>query len=265
MRIKIMNEGRNFRVGLIKAVPKKWNIEKNWKIFEKLALLATERGAQIICTPECFLDGYVAPKAMNRSMEQFNRIAQTLDGDNYLSKARDFANTHSVHLVFGFTERAEKGCYNAAALISDKGEILGCYHKTHLLDHDRVYLPGKKLTVWETTLGKIGIMICADRRWPETARTLRVQGARLILNPTYGMWNELNERMMCTRSYENECTICFTHPTLSLVTAPTGEILANDSGDSPDLTVMDISLAGHPTAMFDARRPEIYGPLTSNG
>ncbi|MBI4530936.1 MAG: carbon-nitrogen hydrolase family protein, partial [Candidatus Latescibacteria bacterium] len=54
-----MGKKRTVRVGLIKAVPKKWDLEANWATFERLAVSAKERGSQIICTPETFLDGYV--------------------------------------------------------------------------------------------------------------------------------------------------------------------------------------------------------------
>jgi predicted amidohydrolase len=104
-------------------------------------------------------------------------------------------------------------------------------------------------------------MICADRRWPESARCLRVQGARLILNPTYGMRHLANEWWMRTRSYENQCFICFCHPTVSLVTGPRGEIHAKRSSTRPGLLVTDIDLSNLPTGMIDARRPEIYGPI----
>jgi predicted amidohydrolase len=103
-------------------------------------------------------------------------------------------------------------------------------------------------------------MICADRRWPETARVLRLQGARLILNPTYGFVGELNESMMRTRSYENECFITFAHPRLSLVTGPRGEVVAKKSSGRPGLLVADLPLDQTTTNHhLDDRRPDLYG------
>ena len=198
------------RIGMIKANAQLWNLQANWELFETLALRAKERGAQIICTHETFLDGYAGYAVHFKdefTEEHLRSIAQTLDGDNYLKKAKDFAREHSVHLVFGFTELAENGCYNSVALIDDKGVLLGCYHKIQCLP---VYLTGGIPPVWETKFGKIGIMICADRRWPEVARTLRVKGAELIFVPTFGMWHLDNEWWVRTRSYENEAFICFT-------------------------------------------------------
>ena len=122
------------RVGLLKAVPKLWDLEANWRTFEDLAMQAVARGAQLICTPECFLDGYVLGEDEEGcSDERFRSISQSLEEDNYLRRAQDFAREHQVHLVFGFTELAEGGSYNAAALIDDQGGLLGCYHKPHPL------------------------------------------------------------------------------------------------------------------------------------
>jgi len=222
------DSNRVVRVGLIKAVPVKWGLAANWSIFEVLFVRAVDRGAQIICTPECFLDGYV------------------------------LAAEYGVYLVFGFTQRAANGYYNAAAFMGPQGDLLGCYHKTHLLNHDLRFLPGEDLPVWETPLGRIGIMICADRRWPETARTLRVLGAELIMNPTYGMWHLDNEWWMRTRSYENEFFICFTHPNVALITGPRGELSAKLQSNVPDVLVHDIDLAACSDVMFAARRPEVY-------
>ena len=249
---------RIVRVGLIKAVPRKWDIESNWKAFERLGTEAVRRGTQIICTPECFLDGYVAPDSNGFSKTRFYSIAQSLRNGDYIKQAKDFARTNHVHLIFGFTERAEDGCFNSAAYIDEKGVLLGCYHKTHLLDHDLCYLPGNDFTVWETSLGRIGIMICADRRWPETARTLKVKGAEIIMNPTYGMWHLDNEWWMRTRSYENELYICFTHPQVALVTDPGGKIAAKLQSNIPDVLVHDINLSNMPDEMFPHRRADIY-------
>ncbi|NLD41867.1 MAG: carbon-nitrogen hydrolase family protein [Chloroflexi bacterium] len=248
---------RPVRVGLIKSVPVKWDLAANWRTFEELLARAAGRGAQIVCTPECYLDGYVAPDESGWPEPGFRQVAQALDGE-YITAARRLAERHGVYLVFGFTERAAAGCYNSAALIGPGGDLLGCYHKTHLLDHDTRYLPGQDLPVWQTPLGCLGIMICADRRWPETARTLRLRGAELILNPTYGMWHLDNEWWMRTRSYENECFICFAHPNVSLVTSPKGELAAKLQSNLPDVLVHDVDLGECLNRMLPHRRPDIY-------
>jgi len=251
------DNNRGVRVGLIKAVPKKWNLEHNWRLFETLGGRAVREGARMVCTPECFLDGYVAPDTEHVTAERLGEVAQS-PGGPYLEKACEFASAGRVYVVFGFTEAAGSGCYNAAALISDTGNIIGVYRKTHLLDHDEVYLPGGDLPVFDTPIGRIGIMICADRRWPETARTLKIRGAELIMNPTYGMHHLDNEWWMRTRSYENELFICFAHPEVSLVTGPDGELAAKLDSNVPDVLVHDVDLARVGDTMFSKRRGDIY-------
>ena len=85
-------------------------------------------------------------------------------------------------------------------------------------------------------------MICADRRWPETTRTLALKGALIIFNPTYGMCCDLNLAMMRTRAYESEVYIVFTHPQQALITGPEGEIITNINSKSKSYVITEIEL-----------------------
>jgi predicted amidohydrolase len=109
------------------------------------------------------------------------------------------------------------------------------YDKLHIQTHDVKYAPGRHLTVYPSEFGPFGVMICADRRWPETVRTMAVAGARVIFNQTYGMNNEMNLCMMRTRSLENELFIAFTHTQQSLIADPEGRCcwtIATGSADT---------------------------------
>jgi predicted amidohydrolase len=130
-----------------------------------------------------------------------------------------------------------------------------------LQTHDLQYSTGMELSPFPTPWGPVGIMICADRRWPETARALRLRGAKLILNPTYGMHHYANEWWMRTRAYENQCFIAFAHPQLGLVLNPDGGIQAKQA-DTPGVLLCDIDLreATEDNHLQD-RRPDLYGPL----
>ncbi len=248
------------RVAMVHAKPVAGDLAANWKTFERLARRAAKDNADLCISPECFLDGYAVSHAKwsRRRLLAAGRTAAT----EYLPRLQALARELRIMLLFGTTYTTGRECFNSAFLVERDGEIIGRYDKTHLLDHDLRFDAGRAIPVFRTRFGVVGIMICADRRWPEVARTLRVQGARLILNPTYGMRNLANEWWMRTRSYENECFICFVHPTLSLVTDPRGNLHAKKSSTRPGLLVADIDLAGMPTKMFDARRPAIYRPLT---
>jgi predicted amidohydrolase len=254
---------QKLRLALLRAVPVKWALDANFKTFLTGVDLAAEQKAELLITPECWLDGYASPAA-DSTPERIRGIAQDLNSSPYLVQVAELARKHRMSICFGFTSLEEGQAYNAAGLWDASGKRLGVYHKTHLQTHDLQYAPGRGLPVWPTVWGKVGIMICADRRWPETTRTLRLQGARLILNPTYGMRNDLNEAMMRTRAYENQCFIAFAHPQQSLVTGPDGRVIAKENSPAseqaaPRILICDIDLsqAKDDNHLRD-RRPEIY-------
>ena len=254
-------------VGLLRSVPAKWELEANFDVFLKGVSMAAERKAELLVTPEGWLDGY-ASTASDSSPEKIKAVAQDLEASTYLQRVAAEARRHAMFICFGFTSLENGKAYNAAGLWDAQGKRIGVYHKTHLQRHDLQYAPGQSLPVWPTPWGEVGIMICADRRWPETARTLRLKGAKLILNPTYGFHNDLNEAMMRTRSYENQCFIVFAHPQESLVTAPNGRVIAKENAPSgtpgvPEILIcnLDLTLAKDDNHLSD-RRPEIYRALT---
>jgi predicted amidohydrolase len=260
-------EPGHVRLALLRAVPVKWDLDANFKSFLAAVELASEQKADFLVTPECWLDGYASPDKQS-TPERIREIAQDLDSSPYLAKVAAAAKRHGLSICFGFTSLEEGQAYNAAGLWDAEGKLIGVYHKTHLQTHDLQYAAGRELPVWTTTWGKVGIMICADRRWPETARTLRLQGAKLILNPTYGFHNDLNEAMMRTRAYENQCFIAFAHPQQSLVTNPQGRVIAKADAakgeqDVPRILICDIDLsqAKDDNHLRD-RRPEIYRVIT---
>jgi predicted amidohydrolase len=108
----------------------------------------------------------------------------------------------------------------------------------------------------------VGIVICADRRWPETARVLRLKGARILLIPSYGMWGLDNEWWMRTRAYENENFLAFAHPQVAFVADPKGAIAARLQSNIPGMLVCDVDLSrvSDKNHIRD-RRPELYGEI----
>ncbi len=251
-------DGDQVRLALMQAVPEKWNLDKNFDTF--LHYLDEARNAQIFITPECWLDGYAAADKTS-TPERLSEMAQDPASSPYLAQVAEEARTRKMWICFGFSARLEGNLYNSAGLWNDQGELAGLYHKTHLQTHDLQYAPGPALTPFLTPWGPVGIMICADRRWPETARTLRLQGARLILNPTYGMHHYDNQWWMRTRAYENQCFIAFAHPEQGLVLNPRGDIQASQY-NTPGVLVCDIDLSeAKEDNHLQDRRPDLYGPL----
>lgn len=251
------------RLGLFVAVPVKWDVEANWQVFQRVLQSHAGDGIDLVVTPECFLDGYAAADK-NWSRERFELVAQDHDKSPYLANLRALAEKHRVSVLFGYTEKREGKFYNTALLVDRSGRTVGKYYKTHLQDHDLRFSPGGDLPVFETRWGKVGALICADRRWPETARVLRLKGARLILVPSYGMWHLDNEWWMRTRSYENENFLAFVHPNVAFVSDPKGAILAKLQSNVPSVLVVDVDLSrvSEKTHIGD-RRPELYKELTA--
>ncbi|MCC6697049.1 MAG: carbon-nitrogen hydrolase family protein [Candidatus Hydrogenedentes bacterium] len=251
------------RLALMHGVPVKWDVEANFKVFLTCLGQASAEKADIFITPECWLDGYAAPDKES-TPERLRTIAQDLESSEYLKQVAKEARERSMMICFGFSSIEDGKLFNAAGLWDKEGKLLGVYHKTHLQRHDLQYSFGEGIPVWSSQFGTLGMMICADRRWPETVRTLRLEGAKLILNPTYGFHGDMNTAIMRTRSFENQCFIAFTHPEESLVTGPKGQVLAQWTGDTPGIQICDIDLAAaKDDNHLRDRRPELYGVISA--
>ena len=255
-------ETRKVRLGLFTAMPAKWDLDRNWETFQRTFVTHANEGIDVVVTPECFLDGYVA-SAKDWTPEHFAQIAQDVSTSPYIGRVRAMAEKYKTAILFGFTEKAGGRIYNCALMVDRNGRVMGHYHKTHLQTHDLRFSPGEDLPVFNMEWGKTGVLICADRRWPETARVLRLKGAGVVLIPSYGMWHEDNEWWMRTRSYENENFLAFVHPNVAFVSDPKGQIVAKLQSNLPGMLVCDVDLSRVTdiTHVKD-RRPELYKAIT---
>lgn len=235
------------RIAQVKVYPVRKDLETNHRrLMETLEGIA-EHGPDVVITPEGFLDGYVA-KDEHVTRENIVQYAIDPHRSAYTKAVSEWAASNRAWFVFGCTRVVPQGvrpqgAHNTALIFNRDGRLASVYDKTHCLSHDRKYVPGNALPVFESDFGTFGVLICADRRWPETVRTLALKGARVIFNPTYGFHNEKNLRMMQTRSYESEVFIAFTHPAQSLITGPQGQIVFNDTSDEATFNVTEIDLS----------------------
>ena len=242
-------------VGMIRVVPEKWNPDANMATLECLVPEVAAAGADIVITPEAFVDGYVIHEE-GWTPERFAEVCEPGPDGPRATRLREIAAEAGVWLVAGLSEQRAEGFFNSAHLIAPDGRLVGTYDKLQV--HPR-YEHGRALRVFETDFGPVGICICADRRWPEIIRTLRLKGARIILMPTYGMSGPRNAVWIQTRSYENTCWVCFTHPRESLITDPNGEIAAQViSGGEFLVYACDLTRADD-APMLEDRHPEVYG------
>lgn len=251
----------HLRLGVFSASPTYWDLEGNWKTFERTVAEHADENVDLIITPECFLDGYVVD-AKDWTPQRFAAVAQDVSTSPYITRLLSLAAKYHVYILFGFTEKSEGKFYDSAILVDRSGATVGIYRKTMLQQQDLRFSPGSDLPVFETEWGKIGTLICADRRWPESARVERLKGARITLIPSYGMWDERNEAWMRTRSYENGNFLVFAHPWVSFVSDPNGNLVGKLQTNVPALLVTDVDLSKVNDVDIQDRRPELYGPIT---
>ena len=166
MHFYMSKKSQKVRIGMLKSVPKKWDVEGNWSIFEDQFQKHRADGLDVFITPECFLDGYAVTEE-TWTIPKFRKVAQDVAESSFIRRARQLARKAKTHLLFGFSEILNNRFMNAAVLIGRDGTVLGTYYKTHLLNQDRRFARGDDLPVFETDFGSVGIAICADRRWPE--------------------------------------------------------------------------------------------------
>jgi predicted amidohydrolase len=252
------------RVCLLKVMPAKGDLEGNMRKLESILQTVPVPSVDVIITPECYLDGYVSTEdhVDRQSLAKYS----VPDNSPYLQRAARMAREHNCWLIFGCTHHTPQGSKNAAFVFDRQGQVVGRYYKLHLQGTDVKYVAGDALPIFDSDFGRFGVMICADRRWPETVRTLALKGARVILNPTYGMHGEHNLRMMRVRSYESEVYICFAHPLQSLITNPKGEVEAMlvSSLDHYLIHDLDLNVAeqvrSRDSAHLRDRRADVYEP-----
>ncbi len=153
--------------------------------------------ADIYVLPELALSGYVFT-----GIAEVAALAETVD-EPRLARLHDAARTRDAVIVVGFAERAAEGLYNSAAMLAPEG-VLAVYRKIHLFgDEARWFLPGTAPAPVVQWRGRaLGVMICFDWFFPETARSLALRGAELICHPANLVLPFCQDAML-TRSLEN--------------------------------------------------------------
>ena len=248
-----------FTVAALRVTPSPWEKNANIEKLERYARQAAQAGAQMIVTPEGFLDGYVGNDA-SVPREDYFSIAEPVDGPP-LRRVRKLADELDVYLALGFPELRGELVYNSVAIFGPDGELVSLYSKTHC-GSEPYNTEGVAFPVVKTPLGVWGTLICLDRQLPETARILAIKGAQIIFNPSYGMYGEINDVMMRTRAYENSVYVVFVHPKRALIIEPDGTIAARDDGTGDQIVYGRIRLDERiGRGPIRDRRPEIYGAL----
>ena len=139
---------------------------------------AAAEGVDLLVLPElansgCDLD----------SGDLASRLAEGFPGGPTVQAWKKEAEGSGVYVAGGLLEREGDAMYNSAVLLGP--ETFGRYRKTHLWDREKLlYEPGRELPVFDTPLGRIGLLVCYDAWFPEAARTLVVKGAQILCVPS---------------------------------------------------------------------------------
>ena len=162
------------------------SVEENIAKADKMVRKAASEGAKIILLPELFERQYFCQE---RNYDYY-LYARSLEEDEAVNHFKKVAAELEVVLPISFYEKDVNVFYNTTAVIDADGSVLGIYRKTHIPDdhyyQEKFYFtPGDTgFKVWDTRYGKIGIGICWDQSFPETARGMAVQGAEILFYPT---------------------------------------------------------------------------------
>ncbi|TDP01893.1 N-carbamoylputrescine amidase [Marinomonas balearica] len=163
-----------------------WNKAENMDRAESLVRQAAAQGAQVILIQELFELPYFCIEIH----EPYTMLATTLEENEMFHRMQALAKELNVVLPFSWYEQAGQVRFNSVAMIDADGSLLGVYRKTHIPDSDGYlekyyFSPGDTgFKVWNTQYGKIGVGICWDQWFPETARSMALMGADILLFPT---------------------------------------------------------------------------------
>ena len=259
----------NLKVAAIQFNITLGNIDRNLAKVEAALNRVTSRGAQLAVLPEMWSSGYDY-KRLARHAAETPRVIKTL--------CRRTAELNLV-VVGSLPEQSDGKIYNTAYVI-DRGNLVGSYRKLHMfstMGEDRFLSPGNKSLVVPTSVGRLGIAICYDLRFPELFRKMALEGAEIVCLPSE--WPKPRQEhwrtLLRARAMENQLFLIATNCCgvqgkldffgMSLLLSARGEVLAEGGEVDTELiaTFAAQEMIDYRAQIrcYDDRRPEIYGTL----
>jgi predicted amidohydrolase len=216
---------------------------------------AKSKGANLVVFPELALTGYVI-------RDLVYELAEPIPEGEPIRRLEEVSKKEDIHVVFGAVERSEKAhatLYNTAVLLGPNG-FIGKYQKMHLPTHSvfeekRYFRLGYQAPVFETEIGKLGLIICYDIFFPEITRLLRLKGSQLIIciSASPGIRRKFFETLITARAIENTAFLVYVNLVGvenglqfwggSRIVAPNGKILSQAKYDEEDLVIGKIDYA----------------------
>ncbi|HFI0465146.1 TPA: carbon-nitrogen hydrolase family protein [Streptococcus suis] len=185
-----------FKVAILQARAEISNIKRNIDTIICSMKEAAKNGADILLLPECFVTGYELPMTYEKSISC---------DDEVIMKICEVAKEYDIGVVLTSFTKGKRQPQNTAFVINRSGEILMKYSKVHTCDFadEKDVEAGTEFKVCDVDGIKIGIMICYDREYPESARMLMLKGAEIILVPNDCGSMRPRIQALSTRAYEN--------------------------------------------------------------
>ncbi|MGD9970736.1 MAG: N-carbamoylputrescine amidase [Sulfuricurvum sp.] len=258
---------------------------------EQMVREAAQNGAVIVLIPELF-EGYYFCKDMDKKYFDW---AAPLENNPLIERFSRLARELEIVIPVSYFERDGERYFNSLVMIDADGTVMENYRKTHIPDgpgyEEKFYFePGDTgFKVWKTRYANVGVGICWDQWFPETARSLTLMGADMIFYPTaIGSEPEIGvdsashwQRVQMGHSAANiipviaanrigeeageSCTLTFYGS--SFITDHTGEKVAEASRDQEEILYSEFDPAliaqhRHYWGLIRDRRPECYGKIT---
>ncbi len=165
--------------------------EANLAVIEERVAQAAKGGARLVVLQELHNGAYFC---QHECVDEFD-LAETIPGPS-TDRLGALAKQHGVVLVASLFERRAAGLYhNTAVVFENDGRMLGKYRKMHIPDdpgfHEKFYFTPGDLGFQpiQTSVGKLGVLVCWDQWYPEAARLMALAGAELLLYPTAIGWD----------------------------------------------------------------------------
>ncbi|MGO9700872.1 MAG: nitrilase-related carbon-nitrogen hydrolase [Xanthobacteraceae bacterium] len=257
--------------------------EQNMARAEQMIREAADKQAQILLLPEVFHELFFITDLNSRYFD----MAEPIPGP-ITEAMQKLARELEVVIVAPIYERVGRSVYyNSAAIIDADGCLLGVYRKNHIplntIFYEKLYFKPGNLgyPVFDTRYGKVGLLICHDRHYPEGARALALNGAEIVLipsaTPDKSLSRKVWEKELCAHAIFNEYFVAGLNRTgqegnyfyygHSVAFDPTGEMLAQAGTDEEVLLVdCDLDLINQRRRawqFYRDRRPDTYGILTA--
>lgn len=232
------------RIALVQKCSYGRQVDKNIEAAEKIIKTASDRKADIVLFPECFINGYILPVTNDEALSMTDRAVAAFCG---------LAAKYHIGVVATALTKGDKKARNSAMMIDRDGRILMKYDKVHTCDFslEACLESGSEFKVCTFDGVRIGLMICYDREYPESARVLMLKGAELILVPNDCCSMQPRVRALSVRAYENMTGVAMANPpgTGAGMSCAFSPVCWDKEGQSLDNTII---LAGEEEGIFMA-------------